>query len=877
MKKTRNQCLGRIWLWLLLFVSSQIYAQLTIKEGTKNKTVATQEWVKEYVKSQLKQTRDKPPVVDNRPNCSVGLTLLTVTPSKTQLEFTFHSVDVQSIDYNIKSGNVTLISGNTGKLTSSRVYIPHSLPAGNYTLQIKATNCKSDSTTGVKPFTLVSTTPPQPPVVDNRPNCAVGLTLLTVTPSKTQLEFTFHSVDVQSIDYNIKSGNVTLISGNTGKLTSSRVFIPHSLPAGNYTLQIRATNCKSDSTTGVKPFTLASTIVPPVIPTNPDRTGTGNIKLTPLKDPLLPAIELTGDYEIRYIESRPNNDADLEISVKDGQIYLTDVGNSLQSVSYTLNGWTDLENCGKLENEPIRPYRRYELAKYSVARPTIKETWMAEWATPKADLKRSELFFYVVPTQETWNPVGDSPNPIGRPAVFSRLPKFKLKNRTYGFEYDILDETDQRKEELSISFNWKEQHQKLYSPVLSEYLRSLPPKPDGTFRAFHELTKQECIEFANRLQIQKIMAFDIEPDENSQWIIDYDAPNFTTNMGYVLQRLEERGAKAYNWMEVPGRSVKNLTLDKTVLGPHAGYGHQHQDIAKYKEAYSRIGDLKKRENAGSIISTGFGYVGFDNNFSATDGNGQNISPQVTYLKALDASELWSRAMPDKQQVYFAWAFSEFDFYRFPNNHVVEIPEYNARAIRTDNKPLYPPDYFQDNLTLSFLTSKYLFYWCPGPLGWNPANTTTNSYQHAKVDKDGKREFSVWSIEKGNPPLQQKFYAGKEAMAINATVNAAYIFSQIQDAADGTRTGPRFRYGRATKDGQVLSMINVDAITDGSWYIDALIKRQPFAVYLQNGDNKVLLVQDVWSRPGRFTDFEVEIDGKIYAGQTEGNRLFVAKL
>jgi hypothetical protein len=784
LKQTLKAFSTRQWFIALCFllVSAQTYAQLTVKEGTKNKTVATQEWVKEYVKSQLKQT----------------------TPPSTA---------------------------------------------------------------------------PAPPVVDTRPGCAVGLTLLTVTPSKTQLEFTFHSLDVQTIDYKIKSGNVTLTSGHTGKLTSSRVFIPHSLPAGNYTLQIKATNCKSDSTTGVKPFTIISTTVPPVSPTNPDRTGTGNGKLTPIKDPLLPSVERTGNYELRYIESRPDNHLDLRISTKNGQLYLTDLGSSLRSASYTLNGWTDLENCGKLQEEPIRPYRLYHLSKFSVDVSDLKDSWRAEYANPRADYRRSELFFYVVPRSETWNPVGESPNPIGRPAAFARIPPFQLKNRLYGFEYDLRDETDQRKEELSISFNWKVQHQKLYSDVLTKYLLSLPPRADGSRRAFHDLTKNECFDFANRLQIQKIMAFDIEPGVESKWIIDYDAPNFTTNMNYVLQRLEERGAKAYNWMESPGKSVKNLTLDNAVLSPHGGYGPRNRDILKYKEAYQRLGDLKKRDNGGTIINTGFGYTGYDQNFSDSDGTGQNISPQITYLKALDATELWSRALPEKEQSYFSWAFSEFDFYRFPQNHFVEIPQYNALVKRTDNKPLYPPGYFKDNLTLGLITAKYLFYWCPGPLGWNPTNTTTHAKEYVGKNEDGSDKFHVWTYEAGGsrPPLSDKFYAGKEAMALNSTIVAAYTFSQVQDAMDGTRTAPKFTYGRAAKDGNVPVSLTVEAITDGSWYNDAITKRQPFVVLCENHGNRALLVQDVWSRPGRFTDFEISIDGKIYPVQTEGNGLFVTKL
>lgn len=697
----------------------------------------------------------------------------------------------------------------------------------------------------------------QPPVVtppvDNRPECKIGLTLLTVNYSKSQLEFTFHSLDVESIDYTIQNDAGVVLAGHTGKLTSSRVSILHSLPTGNYTLQIKAVNCKSDSVGGIKPFRISG-----------EKSG---FKLTPLKDPLLPPMELTGNYELRYIESRPDEHLDLRITEKDGQLYLTDVGTSLQSASYTLNGWTDPENCGKLENEPIYPYRKYQVSKYSIDRPSIRDGWMAIYATPKAQFKRSELFFFVVPKGETWNPVGESPNPIGRPAAFAKIPTFSLKNRVYGFEYDLLDETDARKKALGIQFNWQagKKHLKLYASVLSSYLRKLPVR-----KGFEELTEAECIDFANTLPIEQIVAFDIEPGNGENWIINYDGANFTRNMALVIDRLKARGALAYNWLDVPSKSPNDLSLDGIILSTGGNYGN---DGATFSQAFKRIGDVQRRTNPYSLISTGYGYAGYDMTFSEGDGNGQNNGPQLTYLRALDVTELWKRVWPEKEQVYFSWPFTEFDFVQFPGNHVVEIPEFQARARRTDNKPLYPPTQWEDNLTLGLLNAKYLFYWSPGPVSWNPAGVS--SYNDAF--KKNPTDFTVWTYEKGSTPQTGNFYIGKEAMALSATVGAAYTFSQIQDAADGSRTAPKFSYRRATKDGTSLATLTVEAITDGSWYNASLNNRQPFVILLENGNNRALLVQDVWARPGRWTEFEIEIGGTVYTGRTEGNRLFVAKL
>lgn len=623
---------------------------------------------------------------------------------------------------------------------------------------------------------------------------------------------------------------------------------------------------KSNANTGTGSGVIITTLPPIVIdkPVGDD----GVVTLTPIKDAFLPnVLTITGSYELRYIESRPDDHLNLKIEQRGNDILLSDTGNSLQSVSYTLNGWTDLENCGKLENEPILPYRLYHVSKYSVDRPTLKETWMAMYANPKARFRRSELFFYVVPKDETWNPVGESNNPIGRPLAFSKLPAFALKNRAYGFEYDFLDETDARKSELSIQFNWQKgkRHLKLYASVLADFLKRLPVR-----KGFEDLTEQECIAFANTLPIEQIVAFDIEPGDGESWIINYDGANFARNMGIVIERLKERGAIAYNWLDVPSKSPNTLALDGVQLLVHGSYGQQNKDIGKYEDAYARLKDLQKSYNPYSVISTGYGYTSYDNNLSESDGNGRNISPQLTYLKSLDASELWKRAWPDKEQVYFSWPFQEFDFVDFPPNHIVEIPKNNARARRTDNKPLYPPTQWEDNMLLGLINAKYLFYWSPGPVGWSADNVS--SYNNAYT-----QGFSVWTYEQGRTPETGKFYIGKEAMAINATIKAAHTWSLIQEAMDGQRYAPKFEYQRIGKDGSKAAKVEVGAISDGSWYINSLTTEQPFAIVCKNGGNTVLLFQDVWARPGRGTSFEVLVDGKRYAGQTEGNRVFIAKL
>lgn len=718
------------------------------------------------------------------------------------------------------------IEGNGQKIT---------LPNGTYTLKVGTTE----------------------PVV-TLPDCGCetpDFRILSIAKKDADLyTLTFDACNVNPLSWAITDKSGTTVKNGSVMPTSSRVDINLSgLAPDNYTIVGASGACKG---TAKLSFTIAAS----------GSTG-GAASLKALRDPFLPPVMQSENYVLRYVESRPDDHLDLKIQEQNGQIYLTDTGKSLQSASITLNGWSDPDNAGKLENEAIRPYTLYHVSKYSIDAPTIKEWWRSMYE-PRANAKRSELFFYVVPASENWNPAGESNNPIGRPLAFSKIPAFKLKNRTYGFEYEFQDESAARLDDLDITFNRKagKKHLKLYASYLSQFLRKLPIR-----KGFEELTESEALAFANSLPLEAILAFDIEPGDGDNWMMDYNGANFTRNMNLVIDRLKQRGAMAYNWLDIPSKSPNNLTLDNTTLSPHAGFGDGNKDVLAYQSAYARLNDLQKRENPYSLVSTGYGYTSYDFNLSADDGNGQNQSPQLTYLKALDASELWKRAFPDKEQVYFSWPFIEFNIGPFPSNHIVEIPEYSARARRTDNKPLYAPSQWEDNLTLGLLNAKYLFYWSPGPVGWNPANVS--SYNNAYTNGG----FSVWTYEQGRTPQTDKFYIGKESMAVNATIKAAYQFSLIQEAADGEHYAPAFTYARAKKDGSTPITETVAHIDNGSWYVTSLIERQPFAIIIKNRGKAFVLFQDVWARPGRFTDFQFQYMGKIYEGKTEGNRLFIAEL
>ena len=517
----------------------------------------------------------------------------------------------------IAVGQVTF-EDSTGKKTT--------LPAGTYKVTV--------SKAATAPV-VVDPIKPNP----NLPNCGCSkadFEIVSITKKEGLIyEVAFDACNVNPLSYQVGAKAATFPPTSSKFTVDLTGFLP-----GEYTFKITSTGCNGKAE---KRFIIAAANTDPPVPTNDGAT------LVPLRDPLLPATFQTGNYELRYVECRPDDHLDLKIEERNGKIYLTDTGRSLQSANYTLNGWTDPENVGKLENEAIQPYTLYHISKYSIDAGTIRDWWRSIYS-PRAEAKRSELFFYVVPQGETWNPAGQSNNPIGKPLAFSNIPAFKLKSRLYGFEYDFLDESSARLDDLDISFNRVKgkKHHPLYSAVLSSYLEKLPVR-----KGFESLTEKEAIDFANTIGIEKILWFDIEPgNAASEWIVDYNSPGFDKNMAIVINRLQERGAKAYNWMEAPNRSYKNVTLDNAVLSPQGDFGLRNTEIAKYKEAYSRIGDIKTKSFPSAVFNTGYGYKEYDYNLSPTDGNNQNSGPQLTYLKALDNTELWSRIFPSKEQVYF---------------------------------------------------------------------------------------------------------------------------------------------------------------------------------------------------------------------------------
>lgn len=140
----------------LLLLSGVLEAQK--KKAPKNlksypqDTTATRQWVRDEIRRLGYTLTVNPPVIISPvvPDCKTGLDLVTAKYDSDQIEFSFQAVDVQAIDWTLTRSGVVVGNGNTGKLTSSRVFIKQILIPGNYELQIKATNCNSDPIKGKK-------------------------------------------------------------------------------------------------------------------------------------------------------------------------------------------------------------------------------------------------------------------------------------------------------------------------------------------------------------------------------------------------------------------------------------------------------------------------------------------------------------------------------------------------------------------------------------------------------------------------------------------------------------------------------------------------------------------------------------------------------
>lgn len=169
-------------------------------------------------------------------NCERGPVLGNITNIATSgLTFQFDGNGVNTIKWEVKSGNSVVASGTTPQLTSAVVNISYgtTLTAGQYTLEIQGGSCVSSVSS--RAFTV---TPP---------NCATTPIVGTISNiSQTGLTFAYNGSGINSLEWEIRSGVTIVAKGVTGTLTGSTASIVYStLAAGNYTLAIKGASCSS--------------------------------------------------------------------------------------------------------------------------------------------------------------------------------------------------------------------------------------------------------------------------------------------------------------------------------------------------------------------------------------------------------------------------------------------------------------------------------------------------------------------------------------------------------------------------------------------------------------------------------------------------------
>lgn len=169
-------------------------------------------------------------------NCTEGPSIVaTSNVSATGLTFQFHANNVSQIKWEVKSNGTVVASGTTPQLTSALVDITFgkTLAAGTYQLEIQGGNCTSAVSS--QAFSVAEA------------NCAIVPTIGTISSiSTTGLTFNYTGAGVTKIEWEVREGSTVVARNITGVLPSTSATITYgTLPAGNYTLAIKAANCES--------------------------------------------------------------------------------------------------------------------------------------------------------------------------------------------------------------------------------------------------------------------------------------------------------------------------------------------------------------------------------------------------------------------------------------------------------------------------------------------------------------------------------------------------------------------------------------------------------------------------------------------------------
>ena len=507
---------------------------------------------------------------------------------------------------------------------------------------------------------------------------------------------------------------------------------------------------------------------------------------------------------------------------------------------------------------------------------------------------------------------------IGRPRAFSDCPPFQLNGgKKYGFEYEFTDETPQRQNELNISFNRSvgQRHTLVYMGPLENFIQQRGyGGPNNPIRPFENFTAQDCIDFADSLPNEQIIAFDFEPNDAWRWSISNDMNNgsFVTNIQRVSNRLKTRGILAYDYLlQKPGFKLSDETYQRfnpdgssntflmnfTLHNMYEAGGINRRGsldvLQKYLKFYTEPQKRIVSAIGGSLVNLGPGYANFQYAINeSTAQHTQNDGQFGLYLRYLDALEMSRILYPDQDILLFTWLFIEDYSHPFPSNGKAFLSQYNGSVKRLENKCLYPAHVYADMLVVGLLYAKFLFYWSPGQSRNDPKYALRYTSQYKS-----NGDTAVWEwLGPGNIPPNpgEGTYIGKETFAVNAVIDAAQRYSQIQDRTNNADlTAVTLRYRRRTRNytNKTITLqpvATVFAYTDRSHFLRSAINKQPFAFVAKNRSTgaKTLFVQDIFCHPTLSTDFEFDFEGqtvsqfKGFSNESErqlttlGNRLFI---
>ena len=503
-------------------------------------------------------------------------------------------------------------------------------------------------------------------------------------------------------------------------------------------------------------------------------------------------------------------------------------------------------------------------------------------------------------------------NPQGVPSGFATCPAFTLQNKKYGFEFDFTSEVSAaRLAALSVSFNRVsgQKHQKIYGDTLADFMRRRGYASQGSgedanvSRTFENFTQQDCIDFANEMTPELIIAFDFEPGQGWRGIVNSSAGGFLQRMTWVIDRLRQRGILAYDWLtsvmqlrfsDQPGRFLDLVNG----LGSNLDNGTEPENntnnvFNKYLRAFERPDLVQVSGYAPDICRQGVGYSNFMYSMVAGDPvDAANSSPYVNYFKPLILCDLTRKYYPSVEQVIFVWFSIEYYNGTFANNHVVKLG--NGKVRKLNNRAMYHAQNYSDCLLLLMLRCKYLFYWSPGQVRANPQYAMR--YAVPNLQPNDELSWVYEGPDAAPPSIGDGFYLGKENAGINALIDAAQRYSQVQSICDNAAifqvalTYVRQVRNRANKSISTNLPVSVAARADGGQYVHSLINRTMFVLVLKNNstNERAFFAQDLFCHPSLSTSFSFTFEGVVYDKmsstvggvsqplKTKGNRLLFGK-